>query len=66
MKICEGIQRMSIYEDDMESILLADYIDWKKLKEKTIVVTGATGLIGSTLIKTLLSVSYTHLTLPTT
>ena len=26
MKICEGIQRMSIYEDDMESILLADYI----------------------------------------
>ena len=48
MKICEGIQRMSIYEDDMESILLADYIDWKKLKEKTIVVTGATGLIGST------------------
>lgn len=29
MKICEGIQRMSIYEDDMESILLADYIDWK-------------------------------------
>ena len=34
MKICEGIQRMSIYEDDMESILLADYIDWKKLKEK--------------------------------
>ncbi len=57
MKICEGIQRMSIYEDDMESILLADYIDWKKLKEKTIVVTGATGLIGSTLIKTLLYVS---------
>lgn len=43
-----------VLEEDFEAVSQADFIDWDKLKGKTILVTGGTGLIGSTLIKALL------------
>ena len=41
----------SIFYEDISDITKADFIDWEKLKNKTIFVTGGTGLIGATLIK---------------
>lgn len=35
---------------DTQSICNAEFIDWEKLKGKTVLVTGATGLIGTTLV----------------
>ena len=43
-----------IYKNDLESIILDKNIDWKKLKDKTILITGATGLIGTNLVNTIL------------
>lgn len=43
-----------IYREDMQSILECECIDWHKIAGKTVLVTGATGLIGSTLIDSLL------------
>lgn len=43
-----------IEKQDMESISAVQFIPWENLREKTILVTGATGLIGSTLINGLL------------
>lgn len=43
-----------IFCEDMEYINVSDFIPWKKLKNKTVLVTGGTGLIGSTLISALL------------
>lgn len=43
-----------VFLEDMESIAEAPYIPWRKLKGKTIFITGGTGLIGSTLINALL------------
>ena len=57
----------ALYKEDMEYILQSKSFDWNRIKNSTILVTGGTGLIGSTLINSLVyAVSYTHLTLPTT
>lgn len=39
---------------DMEYICNAQFVPWEKLKDKTILITGATGLIGFTLVQALL------------
>ena len=41
------------FVEDMEYISNAEFIPWDKLKNKTIFVTGATGLIGYTLVNSL-------------
>ena len=43
-----------IYQEDMEFIASCQSVEWDKLRNKTILVTGGTGLIGSTLINALL------------
>ena len=43
-----------IIQEDMEYICKADNIQWDKLRNKTLLITGGTGLIGSTLIRGLL------------
>ena len=43
-----------IPESDYEYICTADFIPWKRLQGKTILITGATGLLGSTLTGALL------------
>lgn len=40
----------SAYKEDMEHICSACYIPWEKLRGATILITGATGLIGFTLV----------------
>jgi UDP-glucuronate decarboxylase len=47
----------SILEEDYEYVRSVDYIPWEDLKNKTMLVTGGTGLIGSTLIRSLLYVN---------
>lgn len=42
-----------ILYEDFNNVMNADFIDWSLLKGKTIFVTGATGLIGTSLIKSL-------------
>lgn len=44
----------SVPRDDLEGICSAEYIPWDKLCDKRILVTGATGLIGYTLVNALL------------
>ncbi|MBO4293503.1 MAG: NAD-dependent epimerase/dehydratase family protein [Clostridia bacterium] len=46
-----------VYKNDLESIINDTNIDWKLFKDKTILITGATGLIGSNLINALLYVN---------
>ena len=48
----------TVVERDIQEIIGDSHI-FKAFQDKTILVTGATGLIGS------MAVSYTHLTLPT-
>jgi nucleoside-diphosphate-sugar epimerase len=43
--------------EDFEKISSYDYIEWEKLRDRTIFVTGATGLIGKLLVKTVIYVS---------
>lgn len=43
----------AVFKEDLESICNMDYIPWEKLANKTILVTGATGLIGSSVINAL-------------
>lgn len=43
-----------IIRQDMERINSADFIDWSRLNGKTLLITGATGLIGSTIVNALL------------
>ncbi len=43
-----------IPEKDREYISNADFLPWEKLKKKTVLITGATGLIGQTLTDVLL------------
>lgn len=42
-----------IFREDMEYISSVDFIPWEKLRNKTILVTGATGLIGFNLVSAL-------------
>ena len=46
-------QEGSIFYEDVENICKAEFVPWDELKGKTLFITGATGLIGSTLIKSL-------------
>ena len=41
----------AVLQQDFEQIAASDLIDWEKLKGKTVLVTGATGLIGSILVR---------------
>ena len=43
-----------VMEDNLKYITSQDCIDWRLLNDKSILITGATGLIGSTLINALL------------
>lgn len=44
----------TVFEQDMQNICSAGFIDWNRFCGKTILVTGATGLIGSTVVNALL------------
>ena len=48
----------AIFKEDLEYILKYKAIDWNQLKNKTILITGANGLIGSTLVKALIYANY--------
>jgi UDP-glucuronate decarboxylase len=39
-----------IFKEDLNQLMTCDYIPWNKLRNKTVLVTGATGLIGYNLI----------------
>lgn len=39
--------------DDLNKLKLTEFIDWTKFSEKTVYITGATGLIGSSLVEAL-------------
>lgn len=41
------------FSEEYKNVLEADFIDWQRLRNQTILVTGATGLIGTCLIKSL-------------
>lgn len=43
-----------ILEEDLNEIANCNFIDWNKLKDKTIMITGSTGLIGSLMVKSIL------------
>lgn len=43
----------NIFHEDMQNVAEAGYIPWKKLQDKTILITGATGLIGFNLVSAL-------------
>ena len=47
----------SVLEDDLESILHCKYINWERYRNCTFLVTGATGLIGSLVVRTLKHIS---------
>lgn len=44
----------AVYKRDLEFILSSQLINWTKLQDKTVFVTGATGLIGALIVATLL------------
>lgn len=46
-----------IVMEDLEVFSNLDYLQWEKLRNKRILITGATGLIGSTLLKALMYVN---------
>lgn len=39
-----------VFREDLDQLMTCDYIPWDKLCDKTVLVTGATGLIGYNLI----------------
>lgn len=43
-----------VFEEDLQYINNAEFIDWDKINNKTVFITGATGLIGYTLVCALL------------
>ena len=43
----------SILQEDLDSVLKVEFIDWNAFAHKTFFITGATGLIGSMLIRSL-------------
>ena len=44
----------SIFYENLEDAVKVNFIPWEQMKDKTFLVTGGTGLIGSTLIRTIL------------
>lgn len=44
----------SVLKEDIEDVALCELIDWKKLENKTVLITGGTGLIGSILVKAIM------------
>ena len=44
----------AVRQQDMENVCSSEFIDWGRLKGKTVLITGATGLIGSTAVNALL------------
>lgn len=44
----------SIFQNDLEEIISTPLIDWEELRNKKIFITGATGLIGSILVKAII------------
>ena len=46
-----------IMQEDVERASAAEFIDWEKLRGRTVLVTGATGLIGGQVVMTLLNAS---------
>lgn len=44
----------AVFQEDMQSVCGAEFIPWDKLRGKTVLVTGATGLIGTTMVSALL------------
>jgi len=44
-----------IIENDTKEIINSEFINWEELKNKTIMITGATGLIGAKLITSFLA-----------
>ena len=53
MKLTEDI----IIQEDIDAVATADYIPWDSLKNKSILVTGATGLIGYQTVLAILNVN---------
>ena len=49
-----------LYQEDLHAIALADFIPWGKLQDTAIVISGATGLIGSCLIDSIMLVNQTR------
>lgn len=49
-----------VQKEDIRSVVHSSWIPWERLKKKTIAVTGASGLIGRTLIDTLLEADQTY------
>ena len=47
----------SVLQQDFQEIAASDFVDWEAFKGKTILVTGATGLIGGILARALVCAS---------
>ena len=47
----------AVLQEDLEKIAASEQIDWERLRGKTVLITGATGLIGSLLAKGLVCAS---------
>ena len=43
-----------VFKEDLDYIINVSFIDWKKLNDKTVFITGATGLIGYYLVSALI------------
>ena len=50
----------SVFQDDINNVSNVDFIKWDELKDSKILITGGTGLIGSTFIKALIVASQKH------
>ena len=53
------MENSKVLQEDFEYILNSE-VDFNKFKNKTILITGATGLVGSLLVKTLLYANETR------
>lgn len=47
-----------VLEEDINRVISDDNIQWNKLRDNTVIVTGATGLIGSLCIKSMLALGF--------
>ena len=44
----------SVTIEDLNNLIKIDFIDWEKLRDSSVLITGATGQIGSEIVKLLL------------